>query len=111
VPNEEPELARERVDRLDRRLRTFCRCSDMLFQVESELEALRSICAMLVEGDEFRLAWIGYCEDDANRTIRPVAKAGIALHFLEHVENSWVGAGAAADGAGAERHWGLRPER
>ena len=89
MPNEEPELARERVDRLDRRLRTFCRCSDMLFQVESELEALRSICAMLVEGDEFRLAWIGYCEDDANRTIRPVAKAGIALHFLEHVENSW----------------------
>jgi signal transduction histidine kinase len=89
VPNEEPELAREGVDRLDRRLRTFCRCSDMLFQVESELEALRSICAMLVEGDEFRLAWIGYCEDDANRTIRPVAKAGIALHFLEYVENSW----------------------
>jgi C4-dicarboxylate-specific signal transduction histidine kinase len=61
----------------------------MLFEVESEAEALQSICAMLVEGDEFRLAWIGYCENDAERTIRPVARAGIGLHFLERVKNSW----------------------
>jgi C4-dicarboxylate-specific signal transduction histidine kinase len=61
----------------------------MLFEVESEAEALQSICTILVEGDVFRLAWIGYCEDDAERTIRPVAKAGIGLHFLERVKNSW----------------------
>jgi signal transduction histidine kinase len=89
MPNEEGRLATERLNRLDRRLRTFSRCSDMFLQVESELEALQSICAMLVEGNEFLLAWIGYCEDDAERIIRPVAKAGIGLHFLERVENSW----------------------
>jgi signal transduction histidine kinase len=50
---------------------------------------LQSICVALVEGDEFRLAWIGYCEDDAERTIRPVAKAGVGLDFLERVNNSW----------------------
>ena len=32
---------------------------DVIEEPASELEALRSICAMLVEGDEFRLAWIG----------------------------------------------------
>ena len=89
MPNEESELARERLDRLDRRLRTFCRCSDMLLQIESEQDALQSICEILIEGDEFRLAWIGYCEDSAGRTIRPVAKAGSSLDFLERVENSW----------------------
>ena len=89
MPNEESELARERLDRLDRRLRTFCRCSDMLLQIESEQDALQSICEILTEGDEFRLAWIGYCEDSAGRTIRPVAKAGSSLDFLERVENSW----------------------
>jgi C4-dicarboxylate-specific signal transduction histidine kinase len=35
------------------------------------------------------MAWIGYCEDDAERTIRPVAKAGVGLDFLERVKNSW----------------------
>jgi signal transduction histidine kinase len=89
VPNEERELERERLDRLDRRLRTFSRCNDMLFQIESEQEALQSICEILIEGDEFRLAWIGYCEDNAERTIRPVAKAGSNPLFLERVESSW----------------------
>jgi hypothetical protein len=45
----------------------------MLLQTESEQDALQSICEILTEGDEFRLAWIGYCEDSAGRTIRPVA--------------------------------------
>jgi C4-dicarboxylate-specific signal transduction histidine kinase len=61
----------------------------MFFQVESEAEALQSICAALVEGDKFRMAWIGYCEDNAERTIRPVAKAGVGLDFLERVKHSW----------------------
>jgi signal transduction histidine kinase len=61
----------------------------MLFQVDSEAEALQSICEILVDGDKFRLAWIGYCEDDVKKTIRAVAKAGISLHFLERIENSW----------------------
>lgn len=60
----------------------------MLLQIESEQDALQSICEILTEGDEFRLAWIGYCEDSAGRTIRPVAKAGSSLDFLERVENS-----------------------
>jgi C4-dicarboxylate-specific signal transduction histidine kinase len=89
VPNEDREFGKERLNRLDRRLRTFCNCGATFFQVESEAEALQSICAALVEGDGFRLAWIGYCEDDAERTIRPVAKAGVGLDFPERVKNSW----------------------
>jgi signal transduction histidine kinase len=61
----------------------------MLFQIENEQEALQSICEILVEGDEFRLAWIGYCEDNAEKNIRPVAKAGTNPLFLERVESSW----------------------
>ena len=89
MPNEDREFGKERLNRLDRRLRTFWNCGATFFQVESEAEALQSICAALVEGDEFRMAWIGYCEDDVERTIRPVAKAGVGLDFLERVKNSW----------------------
>jgi signal transduction histidine kinase len=89
VPNGDRDIGNERLNRLDRRLRTFCNCNATFFQVESEAEALQAFCAALVEGDDFRLVWVGYCEDDAERTIRPVAKAGIDLDFLETVKNSW----------------------
>ena len=77
------------LDRLHRRLRTLCQCTMMFFHAESEQELLQSVCEILVAGGEVRLAWIGYCEDDAEKTVRPVAQAGSGLDYLERVETSW----------------------
>src|SRR6266850_1125434 len=77
------------LDRLNRRLRTLCLCNSIFFQAESEQELLQSICEILVADGELRLAWIGYCEDDAEKTIRPVAQAGYGLTSLQRVKISW----------------------
>src|SRR2546425_6503362 len=77
------------LDRLNRRLRTLCQCTSTFFQAESEQELLQSTCEILVAGGEARLAWIGYCEDDAGKTVRPVAQAGSGLDYLERVKTSW----------------------
>src|SRR5258706_12473550 len=77
------------LNRLNRRMRTPFQCNSMFFQAESEQELLQSICDILVAGGELRLAWIGYCEDDAEKTIRPVAQAGDGLDYLERVKISW----------------------
>src|SRR5437867_4889947 len=77
------------LDRLNRRLRTLCQCTRTFFQAESEQELLQSSCEILVAGGEARLAWIGYCEDDAGETVRPVAQAGSGLDYLERVKTSW----------------------
>ena len=74
--------------RLDRSLRTLSRCNDVLFRARSEQELLQSIPQILVETAELRLAWIGYCEDDADKTVRPVASAGDDGN-LAHVRISW----------------------
>jgi signal transduction histidine kinase len=76
-------------DRLNRRLRTLGQCTSAFFRAESEQELLQSICEILVAGGEVRLAWIGYCEDDAEKTVRPVAQAGFGLDYLERVKTSW----------------------
>jgi signal transduction histidine kinase len=89
VPIKETKQAEARSIRLDRRLRTLYCCNRVFFQAQSEQELLQSICEILVSGDELRLAWVGYCENDAKKTVRPVAKAGIGLDFLEQVEISW----------------------
>src|SRR5438132_4820193 len=77
------------LDRLNRRLRTLSQCTSTFFQAESEQELLQSICEILVAGGEARLAWIGYCEDDAEKTVRPVAQAGAGLDYVERVKTSW----------------------
>jgi C4-dicarboxylate-specific signal transduction histidine kinase len=88
APSAEAEEGKERANRLDRRLHTFCRCNDMLLQVGSEQEALQAICKILTEDGEFRFAWIGYCEDDLGKTIRPVATAGKS-DDLERLRSLW----------------------
>ena len=74
--------------RLDRSARTLSRCNLVLFRARSEQELLQSICQILVETGDLRLAWIGYCEDDADKTVRPVASAGHDLD-LARVRTSW----------------------
>src|SRR5438093_12166369 len=91
-------------DRLNRRLRILYQCTSACFQAESEQELLQSICEILVAGGEVRLAWIGYCEDDAEKTVRPVARVGSGLDYLERVKTSWgemqTGQGPAGIAAG-----------
>jgi GAF domain-containing protein len=79
----------EILNRLNRRLRTFYQCNSMFFQAESEQELVQSICEILAAGGELRLAWIGYCADDAEKTVWPVAQAGDGLNYLERVKVSW----------------------
>src|SRR2546427_9926910 len=86
---ERQEADEEILGRLNRRLRTLYQCTSAFFQAESEQELLQSICDILVAGGEVRLAWIGYCEDDAEKTVRPVAQAGYGLDYLEGIKTSW----------------------
>jgi nitrate/nitrite-specific signal transduction histidine kinase len=68
--------------RLNGRLRTLYRCNRILMQTESEQELLQSICQILAESGEFRLVWIGYCDTDTEKLLRPVARAGHDLDYL-----------------------------
>src|SRR3989442_11378600 len=86
---EQAKIHDEILNRLNRRLRTVYQCNSTFFQAESEQELLQSICEILAAGGELRLAWIGYCEDDAEKTVRAVAQAGYGLDYLEQVKGSW----------------------
>ena len=75
--------------RLNSSLLALSRCNRVLWQARDEQELLESICRILVEAAGVRLAWIGYCEDDAEKTVRPVASAGNGLDYLDRVKISW----------------------
>src|SRR5712691_7946659 len=86
---EQREAYEDMLGRLNRRLRTLYQCASALVQAESEQALLQSICEILVAGGEIRLAWVGYCEDDAEKTVRPVAQAGYGVEYLERLKTSW----------------------
>src|SRR5258708_5468792 len=75
--------------RLNSSLLTLSRCNRVLWQARDEQDVLRSICQIFVETAGVRLAWIGYCEDDVEKSVRPVARAGSGLDYPERVKISW----------------------
>ena len=77
-------------------------CNSTIFQAESEQELLQSICDILAAGGEFRLAWIGYCEHDVEKTVRPVARAGDGRDYLDAEDLL----GRGGNRSGSSRHGG-----
>jgi PAS domain S-box-containing protein len=75
--------------RLNRNLQTLSRCNRAFFHAHNEQELLQSICQILTESAGLPLVWIGYCENDPEQTVRPVARAGNGLDYLERIKFSW----------------------
>lgn len=77
------------LERLHRTLETLHQCNLALIRAKEEQELLESICRILVDFGGFRLAWVGYREDDALKNVRPVAHAGFEDGYLEEVQITW----------------------
>ncbi|GAB4301787.1 MAG: hypothetical protein Kow0096_22880 [Thiohalomonadaceae bacterium] len=90
--------AERELQRLNRALRTLSRGNETLVRAESEEQLVRDICRVLVEVGGFRLAWVGYPQQDAEKRILPVAWAGHDAGYLEHSRFSW-----------GEDEWGRGP--
>ncbi|MBI2306687.1 MAG: EAL domain-containing protein [Rhodocyclales bacterium] len=78
------------LQRLNRTLKVLSACNQALVRASSEPELLTDICAKLVEHGGYRLAWVGYAEHDAAKTVRPVAHAGGDGDYLARIRIVWA---------------------
>lgn len=85
----EQETQRE-LGRLNRSLRLVCECQHAIVEAQSEPELLNRVCALAVSRGGYRLAWIGYAENDAARTVRPMARAGAAAEYADGIAITWA---------------------
>lgn len=83
-------LAHDDLRRANRALQVLGRCNEALLTVASETELLEEICRMVVADCGYRMAWVGFAENDEAKTVRPVAKAGFEDGYLETVNISWA---------------------
>ena len=86
---QENRTSEEELSRLNRTLQTLYRCNQALVHATDEQELFESVCKILVEVGGLRLAWVGRCEEDVEKTVRPVAMAGYGVDYLDKAQISW----------------------
>lgn len=85
----ERKLAEEALHRSNRELRAISNCNQVLLRAVDEQTLLNEICRIVCDEAGYRMAWVGYAEDDEARTIRPVAWAGVEGGYLEQARLTW----------------------
>lgn len=61
-----------------------------LVRIKDETALLREICRVIVETGGYGLAWVGYAENDDEKSIRPVAQHGYEEGFLQTLKITWA---------------------
>ena len=74
----------------NRRLRMLSECGEAVIRATEEGSLLGEVCQIVVDTGEYRLAWIGYAEQDEEQTVRPVAQAGFEEGYLETLDITWA---------------------
>lgn len=69
-------------------LRTLRAGREVLMKPLDEPHLLQQMCQTIVDVGGYRLAWVGYAEDDEQRTVRPVASAG-DVGYVTGLNISW----------------------
>jgi diguanylate cyclase (GGDEF)-like protein/PAS domain S-box-containing protein len=83
---ERPEAA---VERLNRELRAVTCCHQTLMRAVDEPNLLAEICRIVCEEAGYRMAWVGYVERDAEKSVRPVARAGYDSGYVDAARITW----------------------
>ena len=86
----EREQTEEELRRANRALRMISECNQALIRAPDEPSLLADVCEKIVEVGGYRLAWVGYAEQDPRKTVRPVAQAGFEEGYLDHLEITWA---------------------
>jgi PAS domain S-box-containing protein len=62
----------------NRTLRVIRDCHEAMLRAETEPTLLRTICHIIGRAGQNQMVWVGYAENDARKTVRPMATTGDA---------------------------------
>jgi signal transduction histidine kinase len=77
------------LQRLNRAWRVRNACNQAVNRCNEEMDLLEQVCRAVVSEGGYRLAWVGYAQNDAAKSVRPVARAGTGQGYLDTVVASW----------------------
>ena len=82
--------AEKKNKRLSQILRTMSAGNQAMVRAADEDELYQEMCRVTVELGGYRMAWVGFVEQDEECTVRPVAFAGHEAGYLSTVKIGWA---------------------
>ena len=82
--------ATEELVRVSRVLRTISAGNRTLLRATDEMALLNAMCRVVVETGGYRMAFVGYAQDDPQKSVVHVAGFGGDAAFLEVVPRTWA---------------------
>ncbi len=86
----ERKKAEKELHQLNRTLRAHSASNQAMLRARNEAELLNAVCRIVVEDCGHAMVWIGYAEDDEEKSVRPVANAGFEAGYLETLKITWA---------------------
>jgi putative nucleotidyltransferase with HDIG domain/PAS domain S-box-containing protein len=77
------------LSKTNRELITISACDSLLVHASDEAELLNGMCRMIVEKNGYCMAWVGYAEQDEQKSVRPQSHAGDGDDFIAKAQFSW----------------------
>jgi len=77
------------LERANRALRTLSGVNTAIVHAGDEYALLERVCRVIVQSGGYALAWVGFPQNDADRTIRIAAHAGDDQGYLDQLHVSW----------------------
>jgi PAS domain S-box-containing protein len=82
--------AEQALHRVNRSLRVLTECNQALIRIRDEDALLEEVCHILVDFGEYQMAWVGFAQDDAAKTVTPAAFAGEDMAYLDDILITWA---------------------
>jgi PAS domain S-box-containing protein len=80
----------EELRQLNRVLKALSDSSQAMMHATSESDYLKEVCNFIIKDCGYLMVWIGFAENDENKTVRPVAQAGFEKGYLETANITWA---------------------
>lgn len=77
------------ISQVNSALRTIAECNQILVRATDENHLLRDICKLLVDAGGYSMGWVGYAQQDEDKTVRPVAKYGNDKGYVDSAKITW----------------------
>ena len=82
--------AEEELRRANQFMRMVNDCNQALVRIEDEATLMQLICQIILDVGGYKMAWVGYSENDAGKSVRPVASVGFDEDYLANAQITWA---------------------
>lgn len=93
-----PENGRSDLEKLNWALLAHNKAAYALAHAQNREALLRDVCKSIVNQKPYELAWVGFAEDDPEKTVRIVVSEGSASGYTDGLKVSWSGDSAFGHG-------------